>query len=215
MDAIFIHYSNGNAVFSINTPVTPVAHRGNKLVFMTLTTTLVLFAGLILLGIVAYALTETNKSLGRLNDTIATAAERSAVAAVTPRSDKQENNNALRLQACERLTLMLERINVPNLLLRLPPASGVSAKEHTATLLLTIRQEFEYNVTQQIYVSDALWSIMVQARDNVSQLIVRAAEGAESGDQLVSRLRLMSSRQPDDAIGVGQAAIRREASLML
>jgi len=80
---------------------------------------------------------------------------------------------------------------------------------------MTIREEFEYNVTQQIYVSDALWSIMIQARDNVSQLIVRAAEGADSGDQVASRLRLMSSHQPDDAIGVGQAAVRREASLVL
>lgn len=123
--------------------------------------------------------------------------------------------NALRLQACERLTLMLERINVPNLLLRLPPSAGMTDKEYTATLLLNIRQEFEYNVTQQIYVSDQLWSIMLAARDNVSQLIVRAAEGADSADQVASRLRLMSSRQPDDAIGVGQAAIRREASLVL
>jgi hypothetical protein len=182
---------------------------------MTLTTTLLLCAGLVLLAIVAYALMEINKGLGRLNDTTTAAAERSTAVVAPPATDEKENTKALRLQACERLTLMLERINVPNLLLRLPPASGVSAKAHTATLLLTIRQEFEYNVTQQIYVSDALWSIMIQARDNVSQLIVRAAEGAESGEQLVSRLRLMSSRQPDDPIGVGQAAIRREASLML
>lgn len=182
---------------------------------MSLTTILLFCAALALLAIVAYALLETNKGLGRLNDTIAVAAERSTAVVASPAADEKENTNALRLQACERLTLMLERINVPNLLLRLPPASGVSAKSYTATMLLTIREEFEYNVTQQIYVSDALWSIMVQARDNVSQLIVRAAEGAESGEQVVSRLRLMSSRQPDDAIGVGQAAIRREASLML
>lgn len=132
-----------------------------------------------------------------------------------PGSEEKKNNNALRLQACERLTLMLERINVPNLLLRLPPTAGMTDKEYTATLLLNIRQEFEYNVTQQIYVSDQLWSIMLAARDNVSQLIVRAAEGADDAGQVASRLRLMSSRQPDDAIGVGQAAIRREASLVL
>jgi len=110
---------------------------------------------------------------------------------------------------------MLERINVPNLLLRLPAATGSSAKEYTTALLLTIREEFEYNVTQQIYVSEALWSVLLQARDNVSQLIVRAAEGAETGEQVAGRLRLMSSRQPEDPIGVAQGAVRTEAARVL
>lgn len=154
------------------------------------------------------------RQLEKLTDLTETLLQRlpSAPAAAPEEAGEQ---NALRLQACERLTLMLERINVPNLLLRLPPSDGMTEKEYTATLLLNIRQEFEYNVTQQIYVSDQLWSIMLAARDNVSQLIVRASEGADSAGQVASRLRLMSSRQPDDAIGVGQAAIRREASLVL
>lgn len=160
----------------------------------------------------------TSKKLAEVTNTLQTLLEKPSLAPSpapgTPGNDK-ENTNGLRLQACERLTLMLERINVPNLLLRLSPSQSGTAKEYTAMLLLNIRQEFEYNVTQQIYVSDQLWNIMLAARDNVSQLIVRAAEGADSAEQVASRLRLMSSRQPDDAIGVGQAAIRREASLVI
>ncbi len=132
-----------------------------------------------------------------------------------PTAKEDTDVNGLRLQACERFTLMLERISVPNLLLRMMPADGISAKGYTAQLLLTIREEVEYNVTQQIYISDSLWSIITQARDNVSQLIVRAAEGAETATQVADRLRLMSSRQPDDAVGVAQGAIRREASSVL
>jgi len=180
----------------------------------TTTILLLLFLIIPIVGIFAYIV---NGALAELNNTVKMLAQRlnEPVAAVVNDGEDNSQKAALRLQACERLTLMLERINVPNLLLRLPPAPAASAKEHTASLLLNIRQEFEYNVTQQIYVSDALWSIMLQARDNVSQLIVRAAEGADTGDQVVSRLRLMSSRQPDDAIAVGQAAVRREASLLL
>ncbi|TXF90580.1 hypothetical protein FUA23_05645 [Neolewinella aurantiaca] len=180
---------------------------------MDLITTLVLLIGFAIISGVLYSV--INKTLDQLNDTIIALVRRAEAPPQVVEADGKDNSNALRLQACERLTLMLERINVPNLLLRLPPGTGVSAKEHTAVLLMTIREEFEYNVTQQIYVSDALWSIMIQARDNVSQLIIRAAEGAETGEQVASRLRLMSSRQPDDAIGLGQAAIRREASLVL
>lgn len=180
---------------------------------MDLTTLFILLLGLALIAGILFVI--INKTLTQLNETIIALVKRAEAPQPGDATAQKENTNALRLQACERLTLMLERINVPNLLLRQPSAPGAGAKEYTANLLLTIREEFEYNVTQQIYVSDALWSIMVQARDNVSQLIVRAAEGAESGEQVANRLRLMSSRQPEDAIGVGQAAIRREASLIL
>ncbi len=180
---------------------------------MDLTTLFILLLGLGLIAGIMFTL--VNKTLTQLNETIIALVQRAEAPPAGDAALQKENTNALRLQACERLTLMLERINVPNLLLRQPAPAGSGAKQYTANLLLTIREEFEYNVTQQIYVSDALWSIMVQARDNVSQLIVRAAEGAESGEQVASRLRLMSSRQPEDAIGVGQAAIRREASLIL
>jgi len=182
---------------------------------MDLTTLIVLLLGFALIGGILFAI--INTTLKQLNEVVGELARRAVppVTAAKIESDGKEASNALRLHACERLTLMLERINVPNLLLRLSPPADSGAKEYTAMLLMTIREEFEYNVTQQIYVSDALWSIMIQARDNVSQLIVRAAEDADSGEQVASRLRLMSSRQPDDAIGVGQAAVRREASLML
>lgn len=180
---------------------------------MELTALLLLLLGFALIAGILFV--TVNKTLQQLNETIVALVKRAEAPLPVIQADNKENTDALRLQACERLTLMLERISVPNLLLRVGPAPGSSAKEYTANLLLTIREEFEYNVTQQIYVSDALWSIMVQARDNVSQLILRAAEGADTGDQVASRLRLMSSRQPDDPIGVGQAAIRREASLLL
>lgn len=123
--------------------------------------------------------------------------------------------DSLRLQACERFTLMLERISIPNLLLRMPPDSEITTREYTAQLLLTIRQEVEYNITQQIYVSDSLWSIITQSRDNISLLIARAAEEAETSTQIANRLRTMSSRQPEDPVALAQGAIRREAASVL
>ena len=129
----------------------------------TTTILLILLLVIAVVGIFAYIV---NGALAQLNNTVTMLAQRlnePVVSAGSEASEEKSQKEALRLQACERLTLMLERINVPNLLLRLPPAPAASAKEYTASLLLNIRQEFEYNVTQQIYVSDALWSIMLQA----------------------------------------------------
>lgn len=62
----------------------------------------------------------------------------------------------LQLQAYERLILLTERIALPSLIGRLKH-EGFSAKEMQAMLTETIRQEFEHNITQQIYVSAEAW----------------------------------------------------------
>jgi len=55
----------------------------------------------------------------------------------------------LKLQAYERLILLCERIDIPDLLLRLK-VPGTSAQELRSALLLAVQQEFEHNLTQQL-----------------------------------------------------------------
>ncbi len=76
----------------------------------------------------------------------------------------------LRLQAYERLTLFLERISPPNLLLRISPLND--DKNHYENLLINmIDQEFEHNLTQQIYISDSAWTIIRTAKNATIQII--------------------------------------------
>lgn len=145
-----------------------------------------------------------------------TALERKVTAPAPPPAQTEPvDPTALRLQACERFTLMLERISVPNLLLRLPPDDDTPAREYRAELLLAIRQEVEYNITQQIYVSDSLWSIITHTRDNISLQIARAAEEAGSSRQIAERLRMISAQQEENSVALAQGAIRREAASVL
>jgi hypothetical protein len=62
----------------------------------------------------------------------------------------------LRLQAYERLVLLTERVSLPNLISRLNQP-GISAHEMKIILTENIKQEFEYNSTQQLYVSQEGW----------------------------------------------------------
>lgn len=62
----------------------------------------------------------------------------------------------LQLQAYERLILLTERIALPNLISRLKQ-DGFNAREMQALLTEAIRQEFDHNITQQIYVSTEAW----------------------------------------------------------
>jgi hypothetical protein len=62
----------------------------------------------------------------------------------------------LQLQAYERLILLTERIALPNLISRLKQ-DGFTARDMQALLTESIRQEFEHNITQQIYVTPDAW----------------------------------------------------------
>ncbi len=66
------------------------------------------------------------------------------------------NIKQLQLQAYERLILLTDRIALPNLINRVNQP-GLSAKEMQMLLTQSIKQEFEHNITQQIYVSLEAW----------------------------------------------------------
>jgi hypothetical protein len=70
----------------------------------------------------------------------------------------------LQLQAYERLMLLVDRIALPNLIGRTATA-GLGARDMQMLLTQQIRQEFEYNVTQQIYVTAESWEAVRNLKD--------------------------------------------------
>jgi hypothetical protein len=75
-----------------------------------------------------------------------------------------------KFQAYERLLLFLERCEPANLLLRVH-RPGMSAEFLQAELLRTIREEYEHNLTQQLYVSTPTWKMVQEAKDTTLQLV--------------------------------------------
>ena len=80
----------------------------------------------------------------------------------------------LRLQAYERIALFLERITPSNLLLRLSGETPM-ALNFQQLLLREIREEYNHNVSQQIYMSQAVWEEVQNAMNEVVMLINEAA----------------------------------------
>jgi len=78
-----------------------------------------------------------------------------------------------RLQAYERLSLFMERIDPNKLLIRVKPYSDETDK-YEDQLIKTIEQEFEHNVTQQIYVSQECWNL-INAAKNATIHVIRQA----------------------------------------
>ena len=83
----------------------------------------------------------------------------------------QKESLPIRLQAYERLTLFLERISPQNLLKRVSPISQ-EVENYKSLLIQTVEQEYEHNLSQQIYVSDPCWRIVSAAKNSTIQTIV-------------------------------------------
>jgi hypothetical protein len=79
-----------------------------------------------------------------------------------------------RLQAYERMALFLERISPQNLLVRLN-ASGMTSKEFHQLLLSEIRNEYNHNVAQQVYMSENVWNLIKSAKEDLILSINDAA----------------------------------------
>ena len=78
--------------------------------------------------------------------------------------DKDNSATQLKLQAYERLMILVDRISLPNMITRLNDPS-LTAKQMQSLLTQNIRSEFEYNITQQIYVSPEAWNALKNLKD--------------------------------------------------
>lgn len=116
--------------------------------------------------------------------------------------DIQVNSLPIRLQAYERMTLFLERITPTKLLIRVKPNSS-DKEPYESLLIASIEQEFEHNLSQQIYMSDECWNIITAAKNATIQLIRKASllEKTNTSDKLreVILTEMMEKRAPSDA----------------
>ncbi len=116
--------------------------------------------------------------------------------------DMQVNAMPLRLQAYERMAIFLERITPSKLLIRVAPLSS-NKEDYEYLLIANIEQEFEHNLSQQIYVSDDCWSIITAAKNATIQLIRKASllEKTDTANKLreVVLTEMMEKLAPSDA----------------
>ncbi|GGH66115.1 hypothetical protein HNQ91_001938 [Filimonas zeae] len=83
---------------------------------------------------------------------------------------KVQGGQHLQLQAYERLTLLVDRIALPNLITRVNQP-GISAREMQMLLTRTLKEEFDYNITQQIYVSAEAWKAIKNLKEQNTLVI--------------------------------------------
>jgi len=99
--------------------------------------------------------------------------------------EAQKNIIPIRLQAYERITLFLERIDPNKLLLRVKPFSD-ELQKYESLLIQNIENEYEHNLAQQIYITPECWNLVNAAKNATIQVIRQASmnEKVDDSDKL-------------------------------
>jgi len=116
-----------------------------------------------------------------------------------------KDTQLLKLQAYERLILLANRIAIPNLVSRLQQdgksSSSISSTDQQLLLVATIKEEFEHNVTQQLYVSKTAWDAVTNFKEKNILLIHQAAATLPVGATAGELNRLLISFLANDPSG--------------
>ncbi|UII29268.1 hypothetical protein LVD15_12820 [Fulvivirga maritima] len=117
-----------------------------------------------------------------------------------------------RLHAYERVCLFLERITLNSLILRLNNGK-YTAREFQQIMINEIREEYNHNVSQQLYMSDEVWEMVKNAKEGLITMINEAMSELKpeaNNLDLAKQLFEKSVSQNDDKIQAALLALKNE-----
>lgn len=132
---------------------------------------------------------------------------------------KVKNNEVvmpLRLQAYERVALLLERIT-PNNLVVMVNQPGMNVAVLRQMLLNQIREEFGHNMAQQIYISEDVWAHVKGAVNDLNIVINDSAQGLDVEAPSVELAKAIFQRYeslPFDPVANTIAKLKAEIRLL-
>lgn len=128
---------------------------------------------------------------------------------------KFDNNKIvlpIRLQAYERMCLFLERISLNNLIIRVNDPS-YSAGQFHQILLAEIRNEYNHNLSQQVYMSNEAWNLIKKAMEDTTGIINTSSEQVSSeakGIELAKKIFENHLNRGTDSITIALLFVKNE-----
>ncbi|MCE3074334.1 DUF7935 family protein [Chryseobacterium gwangjuense] len=121
-----------------------------------------------------------------------------------------KSNSENKTQAYERMTLFLERIKPSNLVQRFN--KDLASHEFIFLTEKTINEEFEYNSSQQLYVTKNSWQNIVDSKNAVIDLLHQTYDGLNGNTNLdeFKTIFIMNYMENEDYISVTIEDLRRE-----
>lgn len=176
-----------------------------------------LFGGtIVLFGLLAWYLRNKNKQ--ELQEEARRVQQTAAVQPGTFRASQNPEMLRLQLQAYERLIILCERLALTNLIARFQ-VQELSSGQLQSLLVQTIKTEFEYNVSQQMYVSPTAWDAIKNLKEQnvfiinqIGSMLPPAANGMDFSKKIVE---LLSQDENVSLQPIVAALLNREARQLM
>ena len=119
----------------------------------------------------------------------------------------------LRVQAYERFLLYLERVQLPQLVKRVYTPGMEKGTLHLL-LLQNVREEFEHNLAQQLYVAGTTWTAVMNAKEElVNQINETFEQLKDENDTAIIAQSLVAL--PNPMVDQAVAVLKRDFERML
>lgn len=126
---------------------------------------------------------------------------------------KQKGNVEIKLQAYERMTLFLERIKPVNLSQKFD--NNLNVSELTYLLEKNVSEEFEYNISQQLYIQAESWENIMTSKNNILRLIQQVKEVNPKSAEEFKTLFLMNYLKGEDYLSATIDNLRNEVHQLI
>lgn len=125
-----------------------------------------------------------------------------------------KSNSENKTHSYERMTLFLERIKPSNLILKFD--KDLAAHEFVFLTERTINEEFEYNSSQQLYLSKNSWQNIVDSKIAIIDLLHKTYESLNNNPNLdeFKTVFIMNYMNEDDYIVATIEDLRREILIL-
>lgn len=121
-----------------------------------------------------------------------------------------KSNSENKTHSYERMTLFLERIKPANLILKFD--KELAAHEFVFLTEKTINEEFDYNASQQLYLTKNSWQNIVNSKNAIIDLLHKTYESLNNNPNLneYKTVFIMNYMNDNDYIGETIEDLRRE-----
>ena len=119
----------------------------------------------------------------------------------------------LKVQAYERFLLYLERVQLPQLVKRVY-VPGMEKGTFHLQLLQNVREEFEHNLAQQLYVAGTTWSAVMNAKEELVNQINETFEQLKDEED-VSIIAQTLVALPNPMVDQAVAVLKRDFERLL
>lgn len=86
------------------------------------------------------------------------------------KKDRQKHFLPMRVEAYQRAVLLMERIHPSSIVMRLHNPA-LPAKMLQAELLKSIREEYDHNVSQQLFISPQAWEMVRNSKEEIIKIM--------------------------------------------